>query len=459
MNNNNLPNISSPSVIFSTLSPFPSRSPVSLLLNKSVLPFSSSYYASPSRSLFPLYYSSKQSSSFAPSLISSSSFSPLAPKARGYVTKTALKNKIYLIPYVSPLIVPFIYSSYASLNNNLPHTNSRYISKGFRVSFDPLSSYLINPTYIELVRYLADLIMLIPNNNSIRILINLSFAKLGARAIYKAILVRNDANPLELIHFINEKVRISIDEYGTESYQANFLYFNVFIGPKEITFPIKKIAPMTSKIKELLNNSKEAVASDLLVITDTLIASPIDLNLKTLTNIRDMTLKEPTYLIPFIENIYSIIAGEIQISSDGAEGYSKDGIYYIQIQKYGKNNKIIVRIGDKVAVTYKDTFDGIRTSREVIKTEISTKYSYINNILVSSSTTNTKVEYITAIEKKDISISKKFLTFDIETYKDDQGRHIPFACGFKAPGGVIATMWYQTEYPNQNIIKLMLDKI
>lgn len=51
-----------------------------------------------------------------------------------------------------------------------------------------------------------------------------------------------------------------------------------------------------------------------------------------------------------------------------------------------------------MALTYIDSFNGIFYSREVIKKESRTTYYYYNNILVRSSTMNTKVEYITAIE-------------------------------------------------------------
>lgn len=86
---------------------------------------------------------------------------------------------------------------------------------------------------------------------------NLSLTKLGSRAIYKAIFIINDAKPLEFVNFINEMVKNSIDEYGTNDYKATFLYFNVFVGPIEIPFPIIKIIPASAVIKEIIKDKKE----------------------------------------------------------------------------------------------------------------------------------------------------------------------------------------------------------
>lgn len=166
-------------------------------------------------------------------------------------------------------------------------------------------------------------------------------------------------------------IKISIDEYGGYDSIPTYLYFNVFIGPTDIPVSINKLINGYSKIKEKIvdkNNNKNIVA-----LTNDIIAVPLNLDIKSVIPGEDFNLRNTKYLINFIKDIESLISYK-QESYYFLEGFTSDRKYYQRIDKINNKNHITVKIGYRIIVTYQDCFNGINSSREVIKTETKTIY-------------------------------------------------------------------------------------
>ena len=81
-----------------------------------------------------------------------------------------------------------------------------------------------------------------------------------------------------------------------------------------------------------------------------------------------------------------------------------------------------------------------KVNKEELRYEITSRSDEYQNIPTISKVPTNK------------SLNEDIITFDIETYLNNEGEHIPYACGYMSNNMFMPNTFYKTDYPGEDII-------